>query len=148
KKYYQVAIRKGNGGNYYNISNVKNNTYYNYVIRASKSSNGKSQFITKQSYPVSSLSLNSKAGNVTDIKINSKNITGKVGKKIQLKAKISNNKNQKLYNKSLRWYSTNKKIVTVDNHTGKITLKKKGSAKIWVKAHNGRNSLRIKVVVK
>ncbi|MDR3215759.1 MAG: hypothetical protein LBT75_05770, partial [Bacilli bacterium] len=40
KKYYQVAIRKGNGGNYYNISNVKNNTYYNYVIRASKSSNG------------------------------------------------------------------------------------------------------------
>lgn len=80
-------------------------------------------------------SNDTKASNVTNIYSPNKNIYLKKGKSITLPvvASATDSKNPKL-----TWSTSNKKIATV-NQSGKVTAKKKGKAKITVKAENNKS---------
>lgn len=146
-EYVKVAIRNNYNANYYNIPNVQNNIGYKYKIVAKTKAKGKGEKACKESYPVWAVSAGNTKGNVTSITTNRKKVTGKAGKNIRLKAKV-NAKGKRVLSKTIRWYSSNKKIVVVNKKTGKVEFKKKGKCYIWAKAHNGKNSKRIKINVK
>lgn len=74
--------------------------------------------------------------NATTIKLNKKNITLNVGKTYALKITGTN--------KKVTW-SSNKKSVATVNSKGKITAKKKGTAKITAKVGNKKYTCTVKV---
>lgn len=76
-----------------------------------------------------------------------KTVKKKHGKSFRLKATLVTTKGKTLVSKKIRWYSSNNKIAKVSK-SGKVTCKKKGTCYIWEKAHNGKNSKKIKVKVK
>lgn len=84
--------------------------------------------------------------NVKAAKVRRSSITGKIGKRIKLKGRVTFYKG-KAKTKGLRWYSSNKEIAKVEKKTGKLVLKKKGICYVWAKAYNGKNSKKIKVIV-
>ncbi|MDR3215634.1 MAG: hypothetical protein LBT75_05135 [Bacilli bacterium] len=148
KHYQQVKIIQSHEHNFYHIPNVRDNVKYIYMVQASKSSIGKSNFINKPSYSVSAVSANSKEGNVHTNKITVSNIIAYQGKTINLKTLATSKKNKHLFNDNMRWYTTNHQIIAINQHNGQMKLKKKGSAYIWAKAHNGKNTPYLKVTIK
>lgn len=74
--------------------------------------------------------------NATAIRLNKKNITLNVGKKYTLKMSGTS--------KKVKW-SSNKKSVAIVNSKGKITAKKKGTAKITAKVGNRKYTCTVKV---
>ncbi len=145
-KYKRVAVRNGKGANYY-VSQVDGAKYYKYKVQAMSKKNGKGQKIGKRSYCVSAVTPESGKGNAVAVKTKApKTVKLKRGKKRTLKA-TAICEGKALCNSSIRWYSSNKKIAKIGNKTGKITAKNKGTCYVWAKAHNGKNSTKIKVTV-
>lgn len=153
-EYVKAAVRNSHNANYYNIPNAKNDIGYKYKIVAKAKEEGKGKKVCKDSYAVWAVAAGNEKGNVTSITTNKKKIAGKVGKSIKLKATVATSSKttegaaKKVLSKTIRWYSSNKKIATVNKKTGKVRFKKKGKCYIWAKAHNGKNSKRIKIAVK
>lgn len=76
------------------------------------------------------------------VKLNKKKLSLKVGKTKRLKATFKPKKATTL----LKWKSSNKKIATV-TQKGKVKAKKRGTATITVKTHNGKKATcKIKVI--
>ena len=88
-----------------------------------------------------------KAARVKSVNLNKTSIRGAVGKSAKVKAKVKTVKGKKL-SKKVRWYTSNTKIAKINQKTGKVTFVKAGICQIWAKAHNGKNSKKIKVIVK
>ncbi len=78
----------------------------------------------------------------TKVKLNKKSAKLKVGKTLKLKATLKSKKATTV----LAWKSSNKKIVSVSSK-GKVKAKKRGSAVITVKTHNGKKA-KCKITVK
>ena len=154
KKYTIVGTRNGHGSNYYNVAHARNDEIYKYYIQPKSKKGGRGKNVCKRSYAVWSVAGESGKGNTTSVTTNKKSIKGKVGKSAKLKATVTTSAKDKygnikpLLSKSIRWYSSNKKIAVVNKKTGKVKFKKKGKCYIWAKAHNGKNSKKIKVNVK
>lgn len=146
-EYVKAAVRDSHNANYYNIPNAKNDIGHKYKVVAKTKEEGKGKKIGKDSYAVWAVSAGNSKGNVTSITTNKKKVTAKIGKSIKLIATVKNN-DKKVLSKTIRWYSSNKKVALVDKNTGKVKFKKKGKCDIWAKAHNGLNSKKIKVTVK
>ncbi len=87
-----------------------------------RSSNGK--------YAVTNVIVKNAPSKVT---LNAKKKTLKVGKTFQIKVKLSQNAASSRIS-----YSSNKKSVAVVSSSGKVTARKKGTAVITVKTHNGK----------
>ena len=148
KKCKKEAVRNGQGSNYY-VTDSKQKGIYRYKVLAKTGKNGTGKSIGKLSYCVTSVTDYDSKGNVVKTKIRSaKNkMTVKNGKKKKLKADVYGN-GKPLYNKNIRWYSSDSKIAGINKKSGKIKAKKKGSCYVWAKAHNGKNSSKLKIVVK
>ena len=78
----------------------------------------------------------------TKVKLSKTKLSLKVGKTATLKAKLT----PKDATDTLKWSSSNKKVVSVDKK-GKITAVKKGTATITVKI-SGKKTAKCKVTVK
>ena len=124
------------------------NELHKYKVIAKSKAKGKGKKVCRLSYRVFARSSAGKSGNVSKVKTNRKEITGKSGKKIRLKAKVTSKSTKPLLSKYIRWYTSNKKIATVNKTKGTVKLKKKGKCYIWAKAHNGMNSNKVKVTVR
>ena len=147
KKYKKETVRNGYTSNFYNIPNAVPGEVYRYKVVGKTKKNGKGKTIVKKSYPVWAVAKPSTLGNATKVTTNKTKLTGKTGKAKKLKAKITADGVPKL-STYIRWYSSNAKIAKVDRKTGKVKFRKKGKCYIWAKAHNGKNSKKIKVIVK
>lgn len=159
-RYVAAAVRNGQSANYYNISKAAAGKKYRYKIVAKTKYDGKGKKVCKESYEVTAVARGSSITNAGKVTTNRRTITGKAGKQIILKAKVKTTKGQaepskdngepqkQLLSESIRWHTSDSKIATVGKNSGKVRLKKKGKCLIWAKAHNGRNSKPIKVVVK
>lgn len=79
------------------------------------------------------VNVSEKVVNVSLVEINVSSVSLKVGKTTQLSAKILPTD---ATNKSITWSSSDTSVATIDKN-GKVTAKKKGSAKIYAKANNG-----------
>lgn len=147
KKYKKVTVRNSYTSNFYNIPNAVPGEVYRYKVVGKTKKNGKGKTIVKKSYPVWAVAKPATLGNATKVTTSKTKLTGKTGKTKKLKAKITADGAPKL-SSYIRWYSSNKKIAEVNRKTGKVKFRKKGKCYIWAKAHNGKNSKKIKVIVK
>lgn len=147
KKYQKVATLKGNKNTIWVDENCQKEKVYQYKVRPYKMNNKKQAYM-KMSYVVSAITQSEMKSNVSKVTLNKTGtIELKKGKTQKLKAKVKGQTGKKLLDKSIRWFTRNKKIATVDKN-GKIKAKKKGKVKIYAKAHNGMNSKAVIVVVK
>lgn len=121
---------------------VEKGQVYYYKVAAYKKLKGK--LVQKKSLWVMT---STKAAKVKRVKINKSIIYGEKGNSSILKAVVKTGKGKKLSRK-VRWYTSNKKISTVNKKTGKVTFVEKGNCYIWAKAHNGKNSKKVVVRVK
>ncbi len=147
QKYQKVTTLKGNKNTIWVDENCQKEKIYQYKIRPYKMKNKKQTYM-KMSYVVRSITQSATMANVSKVTLNK---TGtlelKNGKALKLKAKVKGQTGMKLLDKSVRWFTRNKKIATVDKN-GKIKVKKKGKVKIYAKAHNGKNSKAVIIIVK
>lgn len=147
KKYKKETIRNGYSSNFYNITNVVSGEVYRYKVVGKTKKNGKGKTIIKKSYPVWAVAKHTTLGNVTKVTTSKTKLSGKIGKSRKLKAKTTADGTRKL-SSYIRWFSSNKKIAKVNRKTGKVKFRKKGKCYIWAKAHNGKNSKKIKVIIR
>lgn len=86
--------------------------------------------------------------NASSVKIKAaKTLKLKRGKTVKMKAVVESG-TKPLVNSKVRWCVSNKKVLKVNTITGRVKAKKKGTCYVWAKAHNGKNSKKIKVVVR
>ncbi len=118
------------------------------VVKTKKAGRGKKVIVTayladnsniKATYKISIMK-----NAVKKIKLSAKSTTLKKGKSVKVKAKFTPANG---ISKELTWTSSNKKVAVV-NSKGKVTAKKKGTAKITAKAKDGtgkKATIRIRV---
>jgi len=132
----------------------KTKTKKKYKVRAYKKLKGK-RINSKFSYEVSAIPYkkNAKLVNAGRIKPNRYNVKLGLYETETLSVKISpskyaKNKKAKVADKTVRWYSTDTSIVTVDEN-GKVTPQgKAGECAVYARAHNGNYSGKIWIKVK
>lgn len=107
------------------------------VVTTKKKANGKKVTVTACSAEngsiVATYKISIMKNPVKKIKLSAKTTTLKKGKSVTVKAKFTPAKG---ISKELTWTSSNPKVATV-NAKGKVTAKKKGTAKITAKAKDG-----------
>lgn len=121
---------------------LKKGTAYKYYVVA-YGKNGK----TAKSDTLHVNTTGGKYGTVKAITVNKKTVSLKAGKKVTLKATVTNN-GKKLTNhvSKVRYASSNTAVATV-NAKGVITAKKKGTCYVYCYAESGK-SCKVKVTVK
>lgn len=120
---------------------TKDGKKYYYKVVAYKKLNGK--IVQKKS---AWAMASTKAAKVKNIKLSKTTVKGKVGQSERIQATVKTTKG-KCLSKSVRWYTSNKKIVKINQKTGNITFIKSGTCKVWAKSYSGKNSSKIKVTV-
>ena len=121
--------------NTFTAKNLKKGKQYSYMVVA-YDKNGK---MISASTTINGFTKGGKYTDVSKVKLTSKSkVVLKKGKKSTIKVTLEKaDKKLKLKSKSLKYVSSNSKVVTV-NSKGKITAKKKGKATIYVIAKNGK----------
>jgi hypothetical protein len=147
KKYVKVATLKGRSKYAWSDKKVESGKTYKYKVQPYKIANGKKKKM-KRSFWGSAIVASDNYSNALKVEITpSQTIKKKAGKTVKLNAKVYGEPDKKLINSKVRWYSNNKKVATVGK-SGKVKFNKKGVCYIWAKAHNGKNSKKIKVIVR
>jgi len=147
KKYTKVATLKGRIKTGWTDNNVEAEKTYKYKVQPYKIVKGKKKKLRSSKW-VSAIVGSVEYSNALNVKLSpSKAIKKKAGKTAKLNATVSGIPGKTLITSKVRWYSSNKKIATVSK-SGKVKFKKKGTCHIWAKAHNGKNSKKIKIVVR
>ena len=145
-KCYEVYHRDSEG-NYKLIDRVKKNYYkhrvptpniaYTYRIKTIKEINNKEEK-SKMSYWVSTYTnnKNSTRTNISRIRIKNSNKFLIEGEEEQFKVKVRLEDNKKIFNRTLRWWTSNKEVATIDKH-GLLKPIKPGYTKVYVRTANG-----------
>lgn len=142
----QAAVLKGQDSTVWVDKKIPEGERRAYVIAFYTEKDGK-KIYAKNSYEVSGVAYSKKKGNATKVSLNKTGrIKLKVGKSVKLKAKVKGEKGKKLLSRKVRWYSK-KKSVAIVTAKGKVTALKKGTCKIYAKAHNGENSKSVTIRV-
>jgi hypothetical protein len=150
RKYKKAKTLYGIDNRAWADSGVKEGSTYKYKAVSFKlqKKGGKSiKKLGKRSYAVSAVTTHGTLDNAESISINKQALNGKVGTKARLKATVAAAAGKKLVSGSVRWFSSDKKVATVDAK-GNVNFKKKGKCYIRAKAHNGLNSARVQVVAR
>ena len=141
-KYRKLATITGGDISTWTQKDLKKGTYYKYVVKAYRLVNGK-KVVTDTSISVHAVTGGGKYGNakavsVTQIgnKRNVSNITLKMGKTAQIKAKEVKKDKKIERHRKLCYESSNTKVATV-TPDGLIRATGKGTCTIWVYAQNG-----------
>ena len=138
----KVKTLKGNGATAWSAKNLKKKTACKGIIKAYVMKNGKKSYISSsQSFHAFTSGGSKHYTNPKSVTVKKAKVTLAKGKTFQIKATVKKlKKGKKLINQKhtarLRYYSSNKKIVTVSK-SGKIKAKAKGSCKIYAVAANG-----------
>ena len=145
-KYYEVYHRDAEG-NYKLLDRVKKNYYkhsvptpniaYTYRIKTIKKMNNKEEK-SKMSYWVSTYANNKKSTrtNISRIRIKNANKFLIEGEEEQFKVKVRLDDKNKMFNRTLRWWTSNKEVATIDEH-GLLKPIKPGYTKVYVRTANG-----------
>ena len=138
KKYKKVETLAGSGKVTWTVKELKSNKVYKFKIRAYKNVSGKKKY-SAYSYVVSATPYTKKAKkvNVKSIKVDyTKRYLGlkKVAKVI---ASTSVPDGKSPVNKNLTWTSSNPSIVTVTKYGWIQGKGVAGTAKVYIRAHNG-----------
>ncbi len=131
----------------------KTKSYQTYMVRACKKVNGEVQY-SGFSYTVGAKPYKKKAKKVNAGMIYSKKYQYNMGlyetaepEIVIEKSKYSKNKKAVVVNTSLRWYSTDESIVTVDEKGVLHSQKTTGQCQVYARAHNGNYTKKIDVNV-
>lgn len=136
-KYKTLATLKGTDKTSYVHKKLKTNSVHYYAVRTYRISEGKT-IKGPLSYRVSAkvYNKNAKSVNANKIKFSKKQIIVIDGSTSSVKATASAGKKAAV-SKTVRYYSSNPQIATVDKKTGVITGVSTGTCKIIGRAHNG-----------
>lgn len=140
-KYKLVGTVKDKWKTAWTDKNIEPGKTYYYRVAAYKKSKNKT-IQKKSAWAMAS----TKAAKVKSVKLSKTSIQGKVGQSTKMKATVKTTKGKRL-SKNVRWYTSNKKIVKVNQKTGKITFVKAGTCKVWAKSYSGKNSPKAKVII-
>ena len=143
RKLKQIAVFPSENRLTYTQKNLKNDTYYKYVVKAYKIVNGKKKVIavstnihvttTSKRYGIEKAVAIKSIGN----KKNTLTYTMHKGEKAQIKAEsVFRNDKPSLFHRGISYESSNKKVAKVTSK-GVIKAVGKGTCKIWVYAQNG-----------
>jgi hypothetical protein len=144
-KYKKIARTEGKENRaWVDISVAAGKTYHYKVASYTKKTD--INRASRMSYTVSGVTQHTKYENVHKISLSKTVLKGKAGKSAKLTATLTTVKGKKVISKSVRWYSMNKKVATVGK-TGNVVFKKKGVCYIYAKAHDGMNSIKVRVTV-
>ena len=141
-----ITIKKAVGK-----KNIKKQLSYKAIVKAYQMRAGKKVYVKTSEQMHFVLKNNKTYTNVKAVQVSKKSITLKKGKKAKLTAFASkeNRKKKLLKNshvKTIRWYSSDSKIVKVKS-SGIIKAKKKGFCKIYATSANGIKKV-ITIIVK
>ena len=138
---------KGSSKVTYTHTKLKAGKYYKYMVVAYKVVNGKKCIITT-SKSAHAVTTSSKYANPTKVSVKSTKMTIKIGKKATIKASytLPKGKKSQTHIAKFRYESSNTKVATVSKK-GVVKAKKKGTAYIYVYAHNGIYK-KVKITVK
>lgn len=140
-KYKLVGTVKDKWKTAWTDKTIKSGETYYYRVAAYKKSKKKT-IQKKSAWAMAS----TKAAKVKRIKLSKTSVQGKVGQSTRMKATVKTTKGKRL-SKNVRWYTSNKKIVKVNQKTGKITFVKAGTCEVWAKSYSGKNSPKAKVMI-
>ncbi len=150
RKFVKVAEVKANKKKWLS---PKTKSYQTYMVRACKKVNGEVQY-SGFSYTVGAKPYKKKAKKVNAGMIYSKKYQYNMGlyetaepEIVIEKSKYSKNKKAVVVNTSLRWYSTDESIVTVDEKGVLHSQKTTGQCQVYARAHNGNYTKKIDVNV-
>lgn len=124
------------------VKNLEPGTYYKYYVVAYC---GSKKMATSEE--IHSTTTGGTNGNNTKITASKTSVSIKKSKTKTVAATLVQDKTVDFHCSSVRYYSSNTTIATVNYTTGKITAKKAGTCYIYVVAQNGRYT-RVKVTVK
>ena len=150
-KGYKIYRSTKKNGKYKLVKTIKNKLTTSWTDK--KVDSGKEYYYKVAAYKKGSqkksawVLTSTNAAKVKSIKLNKTSIRGVVGKSAKVKATVKTAKGKKL-SKKVRWYTSDKKIAKINQKTGKVTFVKTGTCQIWAKAYNGKNSKKIKVIVR
>ena len=146
QKYKKIATISGKANRAWVDKGLTAGKVYRYKV-SYYTLKGEKKIESKKSYWVKAVTQDDLWENVTRVAVNKSKITGKKGKTVKLKATLITVPGKKVLDSTIRWYTMNKKVATVDSK-GLVRLKKKGTCYLYAKAHDGINSKKVKVVVK
>ena len=150
RKFVKVAEVKANKKKWFS---PKTKTYQTYMVRACKKGNGAVQY-SGFSYTVGAKPYKKNAKKVNAGMIYSKRYQYNMGlyetaspEIVIEKSKYSKNKKAVVVDTSLRWYSTDESIVTVDEKGVIHSQNTTGQCQVYARAHNGNYTKKIDVNV-
>ncbi|WP_167958074.1 Ig-like domain-containing protein [Anaerosporobacter faecicola] len=148
KNFKKLATVKAGKSLSYTVKNLKSSTGTKYFVVAYKMVDGKKIYISKTPQ-IHVATKGNKYTNAKSIKVNNSSVVLKVKKTFTIKASIVKEDAKKkllTHASNLRFYTSNKKVATVDKN-GTIKAVAKGTCTIYVIANNGV-SKKITVTVK
>lgn len=115
--------------------NLKENTYYKFLVRAYKKVDGKKQYITR-STPIHVPTTGGRYDQIEGVSVNASEVKLSVGKTHAIKASLEVEKQKVRSHTIISYESADPAVASVDAN-GRIKAKKKGTCMIYVYAQNG-----------
>lgn len=115
--------------------NLKENTYYKFLVRAYKKVDGKKQYITRSTL-IHVPTTGGRYDQIEGVSVNVSEVKLSVGKTYAIKASLEVEKQKVRSHTIISYESTDPTVASVDAN-GRIKAKKKGTCMIYVYAQNG-----------
>jgi len=161
-KWRKEALRKGAKSNFFCARGCGPGAMHRFRVRAYADKKGK-KALGKASYAVSvASSADAKRRNASSVSVRRHygwgspdeavdprfGVDGDPGDSVALRARALDAGGKKATSQKFTWWTSNPKVARFDDaKKGKLRLLKKGTCKIWAKAHDGKNSPKVKVKV-
>ena len=115
--------------------NLKENTYYKFLVRAYKKVDGKKQYITRSTL-IHVPTTGGRYDQIEGVSVNASEVKLSVGKTHAIKASLEVEKQKVRSHAIISYESADPAVASVDAN-GRIKAKKKGTCMIYVYAQNG-----------
>ncbi len=130
----------------YKVENLKEGSYYKFVVKAYKLVDGRKEKIAKAK-AVLAATKGGEYGNVVSVQLASKEAVLETGKTWGIEAAVTTEEGKKFIEyRAIKFESDNTKVASVDKN-GVVTAKKAGTCTVYVYAQNGACK-KVKITVK
>lgn len=117
-------------------SNLKENTYYKFIVRAYQTGKDGTRTYLVRSRCVHIPTTGGQYGYISSVQVKNQRVSMHVGGSYQIKAQVETSGKKLVTHKKLRYESTKPKVVSVDED-GTIHALKKGKCVVYIYAPNG-----------